>query len=233
MCRGAIYLLVWLCSIPVLGQQGRGPDVSSRYPDSELINGPEYVPALVGRTTNPFFGSKDVQEGKLYFNHHAYQHVYLVYDIYTDQVVLRVKNPSGLYALVSLDQKRVEGFEIQGHRFNRITPPASGVFRTDNGFYEACYSGNSLSLVCKRVKVESRENSVVELQQDDHYFLTRNGKVTEVKGYRALQELVSSQKTLLRQFAKKNRIRPRRLRHEDILLLVQYCDELLRDPHAP
>lgn len=159
--------------------------------NSELTNGPEYFISFGGGTTNPFFGSLQLEPSEIWFDGQHYSDVYLMYDAFTDKVILRKRNKSGLLVMVELDQTKIERFTLYKHQFVKITPPSS-LKKWKQGFYDVLYEGTHVLLLSKRVKVENITTSNVEYKSDDLYYVVEAGKWTAISTAKSLFKLAKA-----------------------------------------
>jgi hypothetical protein len=193
-------------------------------PNPELINGSEYFVPFNGGITNPFYGSLQLMSSELWYIGQYFPNIFLLYDIYSDKLVLRNKDKSGLYAMVELDQSKVEAFTLYSHHFKKMINPNFSTKNGYEGFYDVLYEGVSISLVSKRLKVENQTNTRVEYKQDDLFFIVVRGKWKLIKGFRSFLDLDETDE--IKRFVKEKNIRTNRLEESDMKVISVFCDNL-------
>ena len=167
-----------------------------------LINGPEYFIAFQGGPTNPFFGSLELKESQLWFDQAYYPKVQLLYDIYTDKVVVRHRDKRGIFSMIALDQSKIEGFTLHNHHFIKLTNPKSLGGHPENSYYDILYAGKQVQVVVKRMKVESQTTSRVEYKTDDRYYFIRDKQWVSLNGLSSISGLMKESANEIKAFAK-------------------------------
>ena len=191
----------------------------------ELVNGPEYFVSFSGGATNPFYGSMEVSSNQLWYDNQFYSNVNLLYDIYSDLLILRYKSKTGLFNLIELDQSKVKGFTLHQHRFQKMTSPWPSA-RKEHGFYDLIYEGKSLMLISKRIKSESQTITQVEYKEDDRYYVIINNHWIYLAAPRILLGLTKD-KTKIKAFIKSKKIRLKRMRESDLKEIAIFCDSFI------
>ena len=175
--------------------------------NSGLINGPEYFIPFQGFKTNPFFGSLKETNEKLRIDEMDYYNVPLLYDCYSDVLVLRIKNKSNLFAMLQLDKNRIQSFSLQGHQFQKMTNNISS--KANQDFYDVLYQNKNLSLVSKRSKISFVEDRQRKYKTRDKYYLIYNGQWKGLSKYRDFFQLKKTHKQVILEFIHHRKIKTR------------------------
>lgn len=172
---------------------------------SHLYNGVQYKewnlsPADMG---NPFFETDDWVEGTVNYDGETHEHAYIIYDIARDKVV--IEHGTRGIKLQLIDQK-IEGFDLPGHRFKRLTGDSLKGSPIKTGFYELVSDGRAQFFV--RWHREYRD-VIDDLQihyifhDRNSYFIFKNGIYYPVLTRRSVLKVLSENKGL-RKFIRKN-----------------------------
>jgi hypothetical protein len=198
--------------------------------NTELINGPEYFIPFQGASTHPFFGSRELTSEQVLFDGQLYTNVPLLYDIYSDILVLRFRDKNGLFAMIQLDEKKVEGFTLYSHRFRKIDHPKYSESAKGNGYYDILYEGKKIMLVAKRTKARSAGTAKAEYEVDEKYYLIRQNQWSHVSGTGSFYEFIKDKKKQVLSFVKIKKIKVRKKDEKDLITLTSFCDSLIEDP---
>jgi hypothetical protein len=197
--------------------------------NTELINGREYFIAFGGGTSQPFFGTLELKESQLWYDQQFYPKVNLLYDIYTDLLILRHRDKSGLFSMIRLDQSKVEGFSLNGHLFQTMKNPKSRGEFADNGYYDVLYGGKYLKLVSKHSKAETREGNKVEYKVNERYYLIQDNKWVPVSGSKTFFDVVKNKKDDVKAFIKSKNIKMRKMKENELRDIAVFCETLIAD----
>lgn len=194
--------------------------------NTELINGPEYFISFQGGATHPFFGSLELTNNQLWYDQQFYANVHLLYDIYTDMLVVRYKDKKNLFAMIELDQNKVEGFTLDSHHFRKMNGPKLYGKDKGHGYVDILYEGKNIILVAMRRKstLENKETRRVEYQLDDHYYF-----ISGTKWAQNIFELTKKNKKEIKAFISSNKIKVRKKNENDLKALAHFCDTLATD----
>lgn len=166
----------------------------------ELITGGQYAEASRLIQGNPYFASRQFENGMLTINGIVYPEVPLLYDSYLDQVVTfhPIFNQK-----ILIKPEKIDGFVLSNGSSFRFFSGNEQYLRNQNGIYEVLGEG-IFSALAKRYKTtkELREMSqydAVFLEKSD-FFLVQSGVFYPVsKGKQAIEVLGLDSKTAKRQ----------------------------------
>jgi hypothetical protein len=193
-----------------------------------LVNGPEYFIPFQGFNTNPFFGSLEATNETLRLDEKNYYNVSLLYDTYSNVLVLRIKDKSNLFTMVQLDKERVQSFTLQGHLFQKMTNPLLQG-ETKQGFYDLLYKGINLSLLCKRAKTDFVEEGQRKYKVKDKYYLIYENRWSGLSGFKDFYELRGTRKKDVTSFMKGQKIKARKMMEKDLVAVASFCNSGLEN----
>jgi hypothetical protein len=150
-----------------------------------------------------------------------------LYDVFTDNIILKNLTKDGFVALIQLDKNKVESFSIEDHYFAK--------YKRDNErtsgyqFYDVLYDSGGLKLISKRLKKTKIESvSEMSYEQDDEFYLVEDNHWVAIKGKKDFYKTLSSQdsKVKLGYFIKQRGIKLRKKRDEDLRTVTAFIISL-------
>jgi len=195
-----------------------------------LLNGPEYYIPFKGFSSHPFYGESAPAAGWVEYDGDLYAGVQLLYDIFSDELVLKYLRQDGLISMIQLDKARVSAFEVRGHHFeHRNVTNASA--RLSPGFYDILFKGDRFEFAVKRVKETKLESvDVVNFDQADRFYLVQNDQWSPISGLGSFNRLLVSKERQqkLKSFVRSNHIKLRKKNDEDLRKIGSYCQTLIQ-----
>ncbi|WP_420322723.1 hypothetical protein [Flagellimonas sp.] len=140
-----------------------------------------------------FFQTREFQPGSVCYDGQCYYDLDLRYDVYEDEVLIRLVNRVGGGTL-KLVKDYVESFQIDGHDFIKILPkdaPALNVY----GFYEVVHESASFSLFTKYTK-----KSFDRKDRKSIYYEFLDGQSENVLLYNGAYHIIKSKKEIVELF---------------------------------
>jgi hypothetical protein len=169
---------------------------------TSLYNGSQYRKPDQTDEQHPFFGSDDWVYGNVQYNNQIFLNVPLLYDITSDKLITENINA----AEIQLVYEKLSGFTIGTHRFVKIESKSLPRY----GFYELLYGGPSQAVALRqkfsREKIISLE-IVISFDEKTRYFVLKNNTYFPVKSKTSLLRIFADEKTALKQFLAKNKLR--------------------------
>lgn len=175
-------------------------------PNSPVYHGYQYVPFILPARGDPFYPTNKWHEGAVDFEGKVYPHVFLLYDILKDQLVLQSANK--LYRIL-LSKKKVSWFTLDSLRFIKITekdsdnndlPPA--------GYYEQVIQG-PVQLLIKRkksVEIPTVSGTLRSFASQNIYYIKKGNSYHKVRSRHSVLKVLSDQKRAIRRYLRKNKI---------------------------
>jgi hypothetical protein len=196
---------------------------------SPIYNGPEYYPFDPRIKGNAYFlDVNGFTAGSVYYDGVRYNGVPMLYDIYSDKVVVLLYNH---YSKFSLLNERVKSFSFLDHQFINIRPdslPANSAIKA--GFYDLLYSGKLQVLVkrSKDMQTTSGSFSAPETYFNlvTRYYLKKNNTYYAITSRGTLMDVLKDRKKELQQYIKSNQIKFRKQPEEAMVKIASYYDHL-------
>ena len=185
-------LVAFLAMVPALLFSQDGNVDVSKY-DAAIFRGPvvEAYPYYVRGTA--YLYSSDFQKEEVIYNRKFYYNVKLNLDVFRDVVCVMV--PESTIEMV-LDSPLVGRFTLNGKEFVNM----SGTEGLGRCFYEKLYGGGNMLLKETVKRYHRVDKGNVEFYSIVKYFLVRDGKALQVKGFKAFKKLYPEKKKELRKY---------------------------------
>ncbi len=194
--------------------------------NSGLLNGREYFIAFPGASSHPFFGSREVTNERIVFNSQLYVNVPLMYDIFTDEIVLRHRDKRNQFTMIVFDKDRVESFTLYNHLFRKIELKGSVEPHLAKGFFDILYEGKEISLLAKRRKTSYANVGVRDYREDSRYFIKMKDRWVELGGKKTFYALNPGRKAQIQAFIKNQKIKVGKKNETELIKVAKYCDML-------
>jgi hypothetical protein len=195
---------------------------------SPLFNGPEYFfydPLIKGNAY--FMDINGFTPGSVSYDGAYYTGVPMLYDLYSDAVVVLLYNHFSKYTLV---KEKVKSFDFLDHHFININADTlSGNSEIKSGYYDELYRGKSAVLV-KRVK--SIQNSTGGTGVEKYFdasralYLKKGNTYYSVTGQSSLLNILKNKKKELQQYIKTSQIVFRSNPEQAMVEIITYYDHL-------
>ncbi|MFI5136309.1 MAG: hypothetical protein ACHQIM_00690 [Sphingobacteriales bacterium] len=195
--------------------------------ESRLYNGfvqNQYDPGIEG---NAYLDDNDGwSTGSVDYDGETFEGVPMLYDLYTDQVIVLLGSNGLPYRLV---KDKVNNFDLRRRHFVRVPDNEEGV---QGGFYEELYGGKSqvVNKLEKKLTTTkgaagiSRYFSPVDNYQ--RYYIKKGSKYYSVSGLGSVLEVFSDKKKEIKQFIKDSKLRFNELRELSLVEIAGYYDRL-------
>lgn len=148
---------------------------------------------------NLYFVDDEWSDGTLGYQGQVYRHITMRYHTFIDKLILL--KPAGHEGIEVLGIN-VDFFTLHNTRFEWLTLPREG-------YYAILYKGN-ISIFSRHYSTRhdkvSNKNMVTELVAKQKYFITKNGKVTQVKSKRSVLKALIEHKSELRKFLRQQKV---------------------------
>jgi hypothetical protein len=197
--------------------------------NTRILNGEEYVLPFHTTSTHPFFDNSSGISGNVIYHGQFYDDLTLLFDIFSDNVILKHRRSSGNYSFIMLDKRKVDAFELGGRKFLKMTPPSPQI---SSGFFQLLYEGQTMSLVVRRKKTTKVESTgQLDFEISDKYFLIHDSIWTHIKGPKSFSDIFTSkeQSNQLRFFLRSNHIRFREQKEDDLVRISRWYDRVRQD----
>jgi len=182
-----------------------------------LYNGSRYHDYQPLQDEHPYFLNDDWQEGSVLYNGNRYAAVALLYNIFTDEVILENYNGGSMTLLIA---ERVQSFSLGDRTFIRLD---NELVKT--GFYEILYDGD-IKVYAKRIKEFSETISSAEIvrtfNEKVKYFILRDGRYYPVKSKGSVFDLFKDHKKELARYMRDTNLSFKKNREHTLVKLTEY-----------
>jgi hypothetical protein len=147
----------------------------------ELITGGQYATPSPRIKGDPYFTSRQFEEGTLRINGITYPKVPLIYDTYRDQLITfhPIFNQK-----ILIKPEKIDGFTLSEGQLFRFFEGNESFLHRGNGIYQVLGQGNAIALA-KRYKTtkESRDQARYDSEyvEKTTYFIWEEGRFSSIK----------------------------------------------------
>ncbi|WP_422083738.1 hypothetical protein [Ulvibacterium sp.] len=157
-----IYLLAVLILFPIAGKAQAKEDLSPYYnwfdttigiENQEIHYGAVYVEKHRAKSKkSKFFPSPNFTSGEVVIDNLPYYSLNLKYNVYEDELLMKVANKLG-GGILQLYKDKIDSFSIGEHKFTKIDSLKAGNKKIDAGFYEILLEKPAFTLLKKHRKL--------------------------------------------------------------------------------
>jgi len=189
-----------------------------------LLQGRVYFsiyPAIQGSQyldTDWSFGNIQIQDRE-------YKDVPLLYDIYTDDLIL-LHLQSTSFNLIRLIKEYIQGFNLGDRYFINLAYSPYLETGLNPGFYELLFAGK-ISLLSKRRQLLKTEDAISSFSRKDIIYLVKDGQAHRISNRKSVVAAIGeSHKKSIYSFLKKEKNRLKKANNDQWLRLVKYLNTL-------
>jgi hypothetical protein len=196
---------------------------------TEIINGPKHILLFPGSGTHPFYNSSAGEKGSVTFSGQPYFNLTLLYDIYSDDLVVQTLRSTGTRELIVVDKGKVAAFRIYGHVFKNFKGTVADSLGVDDGFYDVLFQSKAFALIARRKKNTKVEMGVIQFESADKLLFIQPGrKAATFRGMNGFYQVLDDKdsKAELRAFVKRGNLRIMKS-DADLVETARYCDMIL------
>jgi len=138
------------------------------------------------------------QTGNLVYENQSYYDVQMKYDLFNDQLIVKLPFRSG-FNFIQLDKEKIDKFSINNNHFHTILKQDEKSLSKDNyGYFEALFKKNNLTLYKKHIKNRKqhfdKEFVYSVFTEEYKYFIYLNNQIYELGSKGSLINLFPKQK---------------------------------------
>lgn len=196
---------------------------------SRLYNGLVYDSYDSSIKGSPYLDDIDAwRPGSVEYDGQSFENVSMIYDLYTDQLVVLLFNHASPIALIA---DKVSNFDLHQRHFVRV-PKSTGDIKS--GFYEQLYSGKSqvVKKVAKLLKSTSgatgRERYFVPSHELPDYYIKKGSTYYKVSSQSSVLDLFAEKNKELKQYIKDKHLQFEDLREMALVSVAGYYDSLTK-----
>ncbi len=152
-------------------------------------------------------------KGKLKYNNQIYDDVLMKYDIYQDNLILKISSETEIFPII-LNKELTSFFEIRNKSF----------YNFNLGFYEVIYKTKNITLVKKYFsKKETIQKKFIysNFTHEEELFILKNNKFFSVKTKKHFYKIFPNQKKIVDNFFKINKRKNKNISLSFILNLLK------------
>jgi hypothetical protein len=196
--------------------------------NSFLFTGRNYNNKYKSIQGHQFFIEDYWEEGDICYKGQQFDSVYLLYEIFSDVVLVESFTMKGSMAPLKLHAPDVSRFNLFGHTFVRLESDSTGGIVS--GFYDLLFDGDSVTLYAKREKEIVKSNDISTVAetfiQKDKYFIMKGGKYHQVRKKGSFFKVLGDRKKELKRFARTNMLTFSQNRERSLIAMTKYYDSL-------
>jgi hypothetical protein len=190
--------------------------------NQEIYNGKAYLGYSSASDGIAFYRTSDWQEGSIVYGDIFYPNVFLKYDLYQNEVVIRHYNG---YSAVTLFTPRIQSFSIGNAHF--VNLPAEKTLPP--GIYEELVMGK-VSLYAKRSKSKKENIAISGIEQkfvqQSSFYVKKENVYYPAKTQSEIMELMKDKKNEIKAHFKANKIRFKRNQEAVLIEMVRYYNQI-------
>lgn len=235
ICRYLLILFVTSSSTVILAQHNLEEksyynwfDQNIGHENTALFNGELYSKTYRTEDNNHnFLIGNEYVTGEIEFNNQKYYDISLKYDIYNDELIVKLENSFGRDSYVQLNKIFIKTFSVYNKNFKSLNAVTENI--TVSGFYEISHSGSIVSLYTKHYKF--KEEYIIEkllydkFSKKDKNILFFNDSYYEVNSKKDLKKIFPEQKKQINTFYKKNKSLKKSDNNAFIRAIVQQIEQ--------
>jgi len=164
-----------------------------------LYNGIQYKEKYrTLKGNHKYYLSSTYQIGNLVYENQSYYDVAMKYDLFNDQLIVKLPFRSG-FNFIQLDKEKIGEFSINNSHFHTIFKQDESTLSKDNyGYFQALLNKNNLRLYKKHIKNRKqyfdKEFIYSVFTEEYKYFIYLNNKIHEIGSKGSLIKLFPKQK---------------------------------------
>ncbi len=175
--------------------------------NSALYNGIGYSEKFrVINQYHKFFKTTEFLPGSIVFDGNLYPGLQMKYDLDSDQVLVNLKNGSGIVFLQPI-KKKIQSFTIEGHQFIHVNDSLAKA-NNISGFYEVLWQNSQMKLLekhfKKRFKREGKNSIYYEFKSRNAVFLFYDKNYYPVKRRKDFIKIFPGLKEEIQAFSNKS-----------------------------
>lgn len=194
---------------------------------SRLYNGLVYDSYDSSIKGSPYLDDVDTwRPGSVEYDGENFENVSMIYDLYTDQLVVLLYNHASPIALIA---DKVSSFDLHQRHFVRV---ANGGIKA--GFYEQLYAGKS-QLIKRTEKLlkstsdrNGRERLFVPFKDVPDYYVKKGSVYYKVSSQSSVLDLLADKKKELKQYIKDKHLQFDDLRELALTSVMAYYDSITK-----
>ena len=151
-----------------------------------------------------YYLSTEYQVGYLVYENQSYYDIQMKYDLFNDQLIVKLPFRSG-FNFIQLDKDKVDKFFINNNQFHTLYKQDEKTLSKDNyGYFQVLFNKNNLRLYKKHIKNRKefldKEFIYSVFTEEYKYFIYLNNQIYELSSKGSLIKLFPKQKKVINAF---------------------------------
>jgi len=195
-------------------------------PDQNLVCGLRYYNKHKRYEGHKFFMEDAFVKGKLFLEKGIYPDVFLKYDLYGQQLILRSTDSDDYYNEIIVTDSRLKGFELEGRTFRKLYFP-----ETDTLIFQVIGQGDPVCLYHWEKEVIqnsfnlNRPFKFTEMMRKS--YVVTNSSLHRFKGARSFSKSFPDHRAQVMKYIRREKIRLSKAGDTEMQGLINYCSKLL------
>lgn len=189
--------------------------------DAHLYTGKEYIKYAASIKGHPFFDTDQMQKGEIFYNGTLYENVPLLFDIVSQEIVIKRYNQDERMKLLN---EKVKYFILNGHRFENIFLAEGKDENISNTIYDIAFDGKASVLIkrVKHIKNGLKAEDPTSFVEEDEFYI-RNGKsLYAVANKSSVMQAFNDKKESIKTFIRKNKFRFKKNIEKELIMTATY-----------
>lgn len=207
-------ILILLCYHSVIGQNNSEKslydwfDTKFGKENLDIKNGVLFYDAYPAtNNTTRFILNEFFPNGDVVYNSQCYYNVYLNYDIYTDNLLIKPKDKNDRRSIITLIDK-IESFTFEGRKFINLNYKKNVKEDFIKGFYEEINTNGVVKLYCKHSKTKREvfynKKVYYEFEAVQQYVIFYNNTFYKIDSKKSIQNVFPELKSKINNFYEDN-----------------------------
>jgi len=193
-----------------------------------LYNGREYKDYVQAfEVGQPYFLQPAWSTGTINYDGNTYKDVSMLYNVITDEVIIRNYNA---VSKIQLQKQKIKSFSFLGHSFFNILKDSLLTSNLDPGFYDVLATGG-ITLLAKRTKnmqTDIRQKVEYKIYSKDHFYLKKDNTYIPIRTKKTFLEQLGDKKKEMQKYMRQNKFRFRADKENVMTKVVKYYNQLTK-----
>jgi hypothetical protein len=197
--------------------------------NSFVYSGISYHNVYAGILGHQFFLEDYWEPGNVTYDHSTYDSIDLMYDVFSDLLLIENFSLSGLPSPIIIYGPKVQNFQLHGYDFIRLEKDT--VSNIKEGFYNLMYNSDKIQFFVKRKKELVNANEINTVREKfvvkDRYYIKKDGLFYQVRKKKSVLKVLIDRNKEVKSYIRSKGFDFRETADEQIAQIVGYYDSLL------
>ena len=196
--------------------------------ETPLYTGKVYLDIYGGVQGHQFFNEEYWELSEIVYDGHHFDSVYLMYDIYNNEVLLEHFSTEGTLAPIKLYNPKISSFKIQGHSF--VMLQSDSLNRMPEGFYDQLFLGDNVGVYAlrrKEIYKSTGSNTITENFIEKHkYYIRKGGIYYPIRSKGNITKALVDRKKEIKKYLNANRLYFKQNPENTLMMAATYYESL-------